>query len=62
MTLRATLPLNQEPVEKCQRWIGSDGYLICDRCGSMWSPMTHNTGWLPLSCPDRIRANGESTQ
>lgn len=37
----------------CQRFIGSDGYLVCDRCGSMWSPLLHDLGWLPLSCPDR---------
>jgi hypothetical protein len=40
----------------CQRFIGSDGYLVCDRCGSMWSPLLHGLGWLPLSCPDRKKA------
>lgn len=37
----------------CQRFVGSDGYLICHRCGSLWSPLLHGTGWLPLSCTDR---------
>lgn len=39
--------------KKCQRFVGSDGYLICDRCGSVWSPLLHGLGWLPLSCPER---------
>lgn len=41
----------------CHRFIGSDGYLICDRCGSMWSPTLHGLGWLPLSCPERVAVN-----
>ena len=40
-------------LRKCQRFIGSKGYLVCDRCGSMWSPLLDEIGWLPLSCPDR---------
>lgn len=39
----------------CQKRIGDDGYSICDYCGSMWSPLLCGLGWLPLSCPDRIK-------
>jgi hypothetical protein len=45
--------MKERAAKTCGRFIGTDGYLVCDRCGSMWSPLLHGTGWLPLSCPDR---------
>lgn len=44
---------NEEKVKGCNRFLGGDGYWVCDRCGSMWSSLLHGVGWLPLSCPDR---------
>lgn len=44
----------------CQRDLDSDGFWICHRCGSMWSDMLMGLGWLPLSCPSRVRAASES--
>jgi hypothetical protein len=58
MTMRVTIPIDPKPAARCERWVGSDGYLVCDRCGSMWSQLLHGLGWLPLSCPDRLRSRG----
>lgn len=38
---------------RCARFVGHSGDMVCDICGSMWSPLLHGLGWLPLSCPDR---------
>lgn len=37
----------------CGRRKHGDHEYICDRCGSLWTDLLHETGWLPLSCPDR---------
>lgn len=37
----------------CERRKRGDHEYICDHCGSLWTDLLHETGWLPLSCPDR---------
>lgn len=39
----------------CQRHSIEGGW-ECHYCGSLWSDMLMGLGWLPLSCPDRARA------
>jgi hypothetical protein len=41
------------PSEQCERFIGSSGDLICDRCKSLWPATLHATGWLPSMCIER---------
>lgn len=56
------IPVDPKPAIICPRWVGHSGYLVCDRCGSMWSPMLHGLGWLPLSCVDRRRGHGQRSR
>lgn len=45
---------SRSPTRKtCHKRPDSNGYWICDYCGSLWTEMLCGTGWLPLSCPDR---------
>lgn len=39
----------------CHKKPDSNNYWICHYCGSMWSDMVSGLGWIPLSCPDRLK-------
>jgi hypothetical protein len=49
----------RKPVTACQKKPDNNGYWICHRCGSMWSEMLSDTGWIPLSCPARSVASDQ---
>jgi len=52
-------PMDNER-DKCQRKPDSNGWWICHRCGSMWSDMVSELGWLPLSCSERPVTNRDT--
>jgi hypothetical protein len=45
--------LPAEPANTCQKRREPNGWLVCHRCGSIWSDMVSGIGWIRLSCPDR---------